>query len=46
VLFIGYGGGVGRAFKTLDILKGDGINAALLDMRFVKPIDKKLLKEL
>lgn len=45
-LFIGYGGGVGRAYKTIEILRNDGINAGLLDMRFVKPIDRKLLKEL
>lgn len=45
VLFIGYGNGVGRAYKTSLILKNDGIFASLLDLRFVKPLDKNTLKE-
>jgi 1-deoxy-D-xylulose-5-phosphate synthase len=44
VLFIGYGNGVGRALKTKKYLKE--LNPAILDLRFVKPLDKELLKEL
>jgi 1-deoxy-D-xylulose-5-phosphate synthase len=42
-LFIGYGAGVNRAFETLKLIDED---IALLDLRFVKPLDKTLLKEL
>ena len=42
-LFIGYGNGVGRAAKTMEYLEDE---VALLDLRFVKPLDEKLLKEL
>lgn len=45
VLFLGYGNGVGRAYKTANILKQDGIECGLLDLRFIKPIDKTGLKE-
>lgn len=45
-LFVGYGNGVAKAYKTLQILKNEDINVALLDMRFVKPIDKDAFKEL
>jgi 1-deoxy-D-xylulose-5-phosphate synthase len=44
VLFIGYGNGVGRAIKTADIL--DDLNLSLLDLRFVKPLDEKILLNL
>ena len=44
VLFIGYGNGVGRALETKKYLKE--LNPAILDLRFVKPLDKELLKEL
>ena len=42
-LFIGYGAGVGRACETEKLHEED---IAVLDLRFVKPLDKKLLKEL
>ena len=42
-LFIGYGAGVSRAIDT-EILHEDDI--AILDLRFVKPIDKDMLIEL
>ena len=42
-LFIGYGAGVGRAIDT-ELLHGEDI--AVLDLRFVKPLDKAMLKEL
>ncbi len=44
ILFIGYGNGVGRAIETKKLLKGK--NPAILDLRFVKPLDEKMLKEL
>jgi 1-deoxy-D-xylulose-5-phosphate synthase len=42
-LFIGYGAGVSRAIDT-EVLHADDI--AILDLRFVKPIDKDILVEL
>ncbi len=44
ILFIGYGNGVGRAMQTKELLKNS--NPAILDLRFVKPLDKEMLKEL
>jgi len=44
VLLIGYGNGVGRAVATADLLKKRGVPAAVLDLRFVKPIDRALLE--
>lgn len=43
VLFIGYGNGVGRAYQTMALLD---FPVALLDLRFVKPLDVSLLNEL
>lgn len=45
ILFIGYGNGVGRAYKTAEILKNDGIESAILDLRFLKPLDSETLRE-
>lgn len=42
-LLIGYGNGVGRAIETMKHLDKE---VALLDLRFVKPLDEKLLKSL
>ncbi|NPA92643.1 MAG: 1-deoxy-D-xylulose-5-phosphate synthase [Chloroflexi bacterium] len=42
-LLVGYGNGVGRAWEVARLLDMD---AALLDLRFVKPLDEKLLNEL
>ena len=42
-LFIGYGAGVSRAYETEKIHEED---IAILDLRFVKPIDKEMLVEL
>ncbi|NPA28039.1 MAG: 1-deoxy-D-xylulose-5-phosphate synthase [Epsilonproteobacteria bacterium] len=41
ILFIGYGNGVGRAIETKKLLKK--LNPAILDLRFVKPLDKDAL---
>ncbi len=45
-LIIGYGNGVGKALEIAKILKKDGIDCAVLDLRFVKPIDKDMLESL
>jgi 1-deoxy-D-xylulose-5-phosphate synthase len=42
-LFIGYGAGVSRAIETASLHKDD---IAILDLRFIKPIDKDTLVEL
>jgi len=42
-LFIGYGNGVGRASETAKLLETE---VALLDLRFVKPLDTNILKKL
>ena len=42
-LLIGYGNGVGRAIETMKHLDRE---VALLDLRFVKPLDEELLKTL
>ena len=44
ILFIGYGNGVGRAIESKKLLKD--LNPAILDLRFVKPLDEDNLKEL
>ena len=43
ILFIGYGNGVGRAEETAKLLKS---TPTLLDLRFVKPLDRDRLKDL
>ncbi len=43
ILFVGYGNGINRAKLLSDRLEED---VGLLDLRFVKPLDEKLLKEL
>ena len=43
ILFIGYGNGVGRAEATAKLLDK---NIGILDLRFVKPLDKEMLIEL
>jgi len=46
ILLIAYGNGVGKAYKVYEILKEKGINVGIVDLRFVKPFDEKLLKSL
>jgi len=46
ILFLGYGNGVGRAMQTAKILEKSGINSCVVDLRFVKPLDEKLLVSL
>ncbi|PAF50660.1 1-deoxy-D-xylulose-5-phosphate synthase [Helicobacter sp. 13S00477-4] len=42
ILLIGYGNGVGRGYEVLLSLKEFGIEASLLDLRFLKPLDINL----
>ena len=42
-LLIGYGNGVGRAYESMKLLDK---KVSLLDLRFVKPLDKEMLREL
>jgi len=46
IMLIAYGNGVGKAYRVYEILKKRGIDTGLLDLRFVKPFDKELLKSL
>ncbi|MCW8896012.1 MAG: 1-deoxy-D-xylulose-5-phosphate synthase [Sulfurimonas sp.] len=43
ILFIGYGNGVGRAYETAQLMKEE---VSILDLRFVKPLDEEMLKDL
>jgi 1-deoxy-D-xylulose-5-phosphate synthase len=43
ILFIGYGNGVGRALEVSELIE---VNPSVLDLRFVKPLDKDKLWEL
>jgi len=43
ILFIGYGNGVGRAQQVAELVEGD---PAVLDLRFVKPLDEEMLVSL
>lgn len=43
ILFIGYGNGVGRAYEVAKSLENNhDIKVGLLDLRFLKPLDKNL----
>ncbi len=46
IMLIAYGNGVGKAYNVHKKLKEKGIKSGLLDLRFVKPFDKELLKSL
>jgi 1-deoxy-D-xylulose-5-phosphate synthase len=43
ILFIGYGNGVGRAYETATFMDEE---LSILDLRFVKPLDKEMLKDM
>ncbi len=45
ILFIGFGNGVGRACETFELIK-DRLDPAILDLCFVKPLDKEMLVNL
>lgn len=43
ILFVGYGNGVGRAYETSKFLEDE---VSILDLRFVKPLDEDMLREM
>ena len=43
ILLIGYGNGVGHAYQTMKLLD---FKVSLLDLRFVKPLDEKMLLDM
>lgn len=45
-VFIGYGNGVGRAYRVAQKLQKEGIEVGVVDLRFLKPLDSRGLKEL
>ena len=46
IMLVGYGNGVGKAYKVWHILKEKGIKVGLLDLRFIKPFDEEFLKNI
>ncbi|PAF47391.1 1-deoxy-D-xylulose-5-phosphate synthase [Helicobacter sp. 12S02634-8] len=42
ILLVGYGNGVGRAHGVQELLAAEGLSCGLLDLRFLKPLDKDL----
>ena len=46
IMFIGYGNGVGRAWQVAKKLQDEGIEVGVLDLRFIKPLDEELLRNL
>ena len=46
ILFLGYGNGVGRAIATARLLGEKDADVAIVDLKFVKPLDEALLQEL
>ncbi|MGN6187432.1 MAG: 1-deoxy-D-xylulose-5-phosphate synthase [Conexibacter sp.] len=46
VALLGYGSGVGKALEAADLLREHGIEAAVADARFAKPLDAGLVAQL
>lgn len=46
IAILGYGNGVGRSIEVAKILKESNIEATVVDLRFAKPLDCDLLKDL
>ena len=46
IMLIGYGNGVGRAWQVAKKLQQEGIDTGVMDLRFIKPLDKDMLKSL
>lgn len=46
IALLGYGNGVGKAVETALLLKEKTLDVAIIDLRFVKPLDEMLLVEL
>lgn len=45
-VLIGYGNGVGRAYRVAEELQKEGIEVGVVDLRFIKPLDREGLKKL
>ena len=45
-MLIGYGNGVGRAWQVMKKLEKEGIEAGVMDLKFIKPLDIQTLKNL
>lgn len=43
IVLLGYGSGVGKAIAAAKILSENGLDVAIVDLRFVKPLDEALL---
>jgi 1-deoxy-D-xylulose-5-phosphate synthase len=46
ILLLGYGNGVGKAVEVASLLSQKGVDAGIVDLRFVKPLDETLLSAL
>ncbi|KHG34781.1 1-deoxy-D-xylulose-5-phosphate synthase [Sulfurospirillum sp. MES] len=46
ILLVGYGSGVGKAIEVAHLLKAQGIQVGLVDLRFAKPLDETTLLSL
>jgi 1-deoxy-D-xylulose-5-phosphate synthase len=46
IMLIGYGNGVGRAWQVMKKLEKEGIEAGVMDLKFIKPLDIQTLKNL
>jgi len=46
IMLIAYGNGVGKAYNVHKILKEKGIKSGIIDLRFIKPFDKELLRNI
>lgn len=45
ITLIAYGASVGNAILAADSLEKEGISAGIIDMAFIKPIDKDAIKK-
>ncbi|MDE5591447.1 MAG: 1-deoxy-D-xylulose-5-phosphate synthase, partial [Helicobacter sp.] len=46
IAFLGFGNGVGKAFACAKTLQEHGKDCIIVDLRFIKPLDKEFLKNL
>lgn len=45
IALIGYGNGVGRAYRVAQELEKEGVKVSVVDLRFLKPLDSEGLKK-
>lgn len=46
IALIGYGNGVGRAYRVAQELEKEGVRVSVVDLRFLKPLDSEGLKKI